>query len=425
MAAHGLYDIQITQQNVNTGTSTTASCTFSAPAAGDVIVMAVMIPATGVTIGSPGASWTDQGRQTGNGLGVNVFHKVSDGTETSASSTLGSSRSWVASVVVLRGIAASNYVLDDVTSAIASATTHTITSGTVTAVPKGHVLLGIMGIASMGTVTFTADGPGCTRESATDAGTTGSHGMLVQTMIVGGDVARVFRSQCTISSAKTGLARQLLLTCDTDTRVYTVGLGDAADASDRYLDEANTTTDQVSATNVLLGKDATPKSRRPLLKFILTNCAPPAGSYVAEVTLGLYAESVSGTMSTAYLHRILRTLSGLTTWNKYDNSNNWATAGALGTGDSEPGGTYSTGVSFGTPAAGMNQLVDHPVLAWWTDRQAQAAATLALLLVMDANSNATATFTAGGITPSCGNPFLAFRFTRRGPLARTLRGVGR
>jgi hypothetical protein len=100
---------------------------------------------------------------------------------------------------------------------------------------------------------------------------------------------------------------------------------------DTNLQQANPTTNYGAVGTFYVGQSASPGTSRELLKFDLTHGTnpPTAGaSTISAGTVTLYCES-SGATRTVVLYKCLRNwVEGSATWNTYDGTNNWTTAGA-------------------------------------------------------------------------------------------------
>ena len=97
---------------------------------------------------------------------------------------------------------------------------------------------------------------------------------------------------------------------------------------DCYLrDGTGANTTQCGGQQLVLGWDGA-SQRRPMLRFDVQNSLPK-GIKVLDAELGLYMldNDVDNTPATVNLHRITRSWTGAATWNKYDGTNNWTTAG--------------------------------------------------------------------------------------------------
>lgn len=125
----------------------------------------------------------------------------------------------------------------------------------------------------------------------------------------------------------------------------------------------------------------TAPTRRSLLKFDFT--ALPAGVAINSATLSLYRYNYTGaTGRTYWAYRLTQTgwTEGGVTWNKYDGTNNWTSAG----GDY----TATDGASQTVPA--INNWMDFDVKAlveWFRDN----AGSIAHFMVKDASESGTGT----------------------------------
>lgn len=117
---------------------------------------------------------------------------------------------------------------------------------------------------------------------------------------------------------------------------------------DTYIDEANATTNNGSATNIGILDYSGSDEQRGLLKFDMSDL--PASASITSAHLQVYVEliSVSATYGAYGLKRDW--VEGEATWNIFSTGNNWGTAGAKNTSsdiDSAAQDTDTTGTSSG------------------------------------------------------------------------------
>lgn len=121
----------------------------------------------------------------------------------------------------------------------------------------------------------------------------------------------------------------------------------------------------------------------------------PAGATVQEVEIQLNSQYGLNPGLTLNMHRILRAWSWATvTWNNYDGSNAWATAGAQGSGDYNTTPSYSA--AYGSGGTGYRTLVGGSSLI--ADVQGMFDGTIAQrawLLAFTGGSGAGDTWTSG------------------------------
>jgi YD repeat-containing protein len=97
---------------------------------------------------------------------------------------------------------------------------------------------------------------------------------------------------------------------------------------DCYLrDGTGANTTQCGGEQILVGWDGA-SQRRSMLRFDVQNSLPK-GIKVLDAELGLYMldNDFDNTPATVNLHRVTHSWTGTATWNKYDGTNNWTTAG--------------------------------------------------------------------------------------------------
>jgi hypothetical protein len=96
---------------------------------------------------------------------------------------------------------------------------------------------------------------------------------------------------------------------------------------DTYIDGNNATTNYGTATTMYINNYSPNPADQSLIKFDLSTLA---GKSIVSATLGIYIDA--GGANTCTLYRVLRawTETGAT-YNKYDGTNNWGTAGCKNT----------------------------------------------------------------------------------------------
>jgi len=124
------------------------------------------------------------------------------------------------------------------------------------------------------------------------------------------------------------------------------------DSNDAYIDEANATTNYGTTSSLHVGTDAAIKHRKILLKPAVTSL--PVGHTLTSAKLRLHCKSTTGTAPALKAHRALLTWTEAgVTWNKYDGSSDWTTAGAAASGTDYAAATLYSG----TPTKDRNNFI--------------------------------------------------------------------
>lgn len=106
--------------------------------------------------------------------------------------------------------------------------------------------------------------------------------------------------------------------------------------ADAYINQASATNNAGTATFLRVGENnSSAQLIRSLIKFDLTDI--PSNATITSATLSLYLyDDNSSNARTLSAYRLLKDWDeGTVTWNKYDNSNNWTTAGGFDAADCE------------------------------------------------------------------------------------------
>lgn len=104
---------------------------------------------------------------------------------------------------------------------------------------------------------------------------------------------------------------------------------------DTDINADSPTATNASDTDVIIGENnAAAQKKRTLMKFDLSTL--PAASIVTSATLRLYCNLDRSSNARDFkVFRQKRAWTASATWNKYDGSNDWATAGGFGSDDCE------------------------------------------------------------------------------------------
>lgn len=140
---------------------------------------------------------------------------------------------------------------------------------------------------------------------------------------------------------------------------------------DQLLKEAAPTTPQHPGEALEANKFDTGDFNHSLIRFpALGNLGSKA---ISAATLYLYVQATDGADYTINVHRMLRPwVESTATWNTYDGSNNWTTAGALSDGNDRSGTISAAWLSSGT---NLNSFVAISGAQFLADVQAMAAGT--------------------------------------------------
>jgi len=106
--------------------------------------------------------------------------------------------------------------------------------------------------------------------------------------------------------------------------------------SDNYLNNNFPTSNGGTQPNIYVGNYSGGFTFRTLIKWDLSGITPTDVCLSASISLWIYEDSANQN-STWSVYRLLRNWGEITsTWNKYDGTNDWTTAGAIGAGDVDP-----------------------------------------------------------------------------------------
>ena len=130
---------------------------------------------------------------------------------------------------------------------------------------------------------------------------------------------------------------------------------DATDGIDTYLNNINATTNYGTNTTIDIGMEAMSYTGRGLIKFDFTKGTNPIPMYSQILSAILYitpVDDISGNTRVLSVYRCLRAWTeGGATWNKYDGTSDWGTAGASNATDREAD-------AMGTASIASNQTVN-------------------------------------------------------------------
>lgn len=124
-------------------------------------------------------------------------------------------------------------------------------------------------------------------------------------------------------------------------------IGNNTSVADTFINQAAATTAYGTSTTLYVRDGAASDTENSILSFPGLSSLP-AGT-INSVTIAIFRDNSANPSMLVDLHALLRTYSDLATWNTYDGTNNWTTAGGTGAG-TDISTTLSATITIGNAA---------------------------------------------------------------------------